>query len=52
MIVEDASQLYNKKDLIFFLTQLSTYLKAGITLNEGMKILTTQMNKNKNLLSY
>ena len=34
------------KDLIFFLTQLSTYLKAGITLNEGMKILTTQM-KNK-----
>ena len=35
------------KDLIFFLTQLSTYLKAGITLNEGMKILTTQ-TKNKN----
>ena len=38
----------SKKDLIFFLTQLSTYLKAGITLNDGMKILTTQMNKNKN----
>ena len=38
----------SKKDLIFFLTQLSTYLKDGITLNDGMKILTTQMNKNKN----
>lgn len=42
------SREMSKKDLIFFLTQLSTYLKAGITLNEGMKILTTQMNKNKN----
>ena len=42
------SREMSKKDLIFFLTQLSTYLKAGITLNDGMKILTTQMNKNKN----
>ncbi len=41
------SREMSKKDLIFFLTQLSTYLKAGITLNEGMKILTTQMKKNK-----
>ncbi len=40
------SREMSKKDLIFFLTQLSTYLKAGITLNEGMKILTSQM-KNK-----
>lgn len=34
------------KDLIFFLTQLSTYLKAGITLVESLKILTNQF-KNK-----
>lgn len=31
------------KDLIFWLTQLSTYLKAGIKLNEAIKILNTQM---------
>lgn len=30
------------KDLIFFLTQLSTYLKSGITLVESLKILTRQ----------
>lgn len=35
------------KELIFFLTQLSTYLKAGITLNDSIKILTKQMAKNK-----
>ena len=35
------------KDLIFLLTQLSTYLKAGITLNESMRILTAQMAKKK-----
>ena len=35
------------KDLIFWLTQLSTYLKAGLTLNESVKILTTQMKGNK-----
>ena len=35
------------KDLIFLLTQLSTYLKAGITLNEAMRILTAQMAKKK-----
>lgn len=33
------------KDLIFWLTQLSTYLKAGLTLNESVKILTNQMSK-------
>ena len=36
------------KSLVFWLTQLSTYLKAGITLNEAMKILTQQLNKKKN----
>ena len=35
------------KDLIFFLTQLSTYLKSGITLVESLKILARQYNKNK-----
>lgn len=33
------------KDLIFWLTQLSTYLKAGITLSEAVKILAKQMGK-------
>lgn len=36
-----------QKDLIFFLTQLSTYIKAGIPLVEAMNILTKQF-KNKN----
>lgn len=34
------------KDLIFFITQLSTYIKAGIPLVEALKILTRQF-KNK-----
>ena len=43
---------YNRKkikvrDLIFFCAQLSTYLKAGITLVEALKILSRQF-KNKN----
>ena len=33
------------KDLIFFLTQLSTYLKAGITLVESLKILAKQFKQ-------
>lgn len=33
------------KDLIFWLTQLGTYLKAGITLTEAIKILSKQMDK-------
>lgn len=33
------------KDLIFFLTQLSTYLKAGITLVEALKILSRQFKQ-------
>ncbi len=36
-----------RKDLIFFLTQLSTYIKSGIPLVESMNILTRQF-KNKN----
>ncbi len=33
------------KDLIFFLTQLSTYIKAGIPLVDSLKILTNQFPK-------
>jgi len=35
------------KDLIFWLTQLSTYIKAGLTLNDSIKILNTQMKGSK-----
>ncbi len=35
------------KDLLFWLTQLSTYIKSGITLTESIKILNNQMGKNK-----
>ena len=35
------------KDLIFFVTQLSTYLKSGITLVESLKILSRQYKKKK-----
>jgi len=37
------------KDLIFFITQLLTYIKAGITLTEAMRILEKQFVKNKNM---
>ncbi|MCI8394004.1 MAG: type II secretion system F family protein [Bacilli bacterium] len=36
------------KDLLFWLTQLSTYIKSGITLTDSIKILNNQMGKNKN----
>ena len=39
----------SKKDLIFWLTQLSTYIKSGIPLTEAMRVLSKQMNKNKNM---
>ena len=42
---KDSSFLGKKmstKDLIFWLTQLSTYIKAGLTLNEAIKVLITQ----------
>lgn len=40
------SKLANK-DLIFFLTQLSTYIKSGIPLVESLKILSKQYKKVK-----
>ena len=36
---------YNKKDLIFFLTQLSTYLKSGIPLIDSIRIFAKQERK-------
>jgi len=51
-LYKDSSLLGKKmsiKDLVFWLTQLSTYLKAGITLNEAVKILSIQMKKNKHI---
>lgn len=35
------------KDLIFFITQLATYLKSGITLTEAMRILEKQLNRKR-----
>ena len=35
------------KDLLFWLTQLSTYIKSGIPLTESVKILNNQMQKKK-----
>ena len=35
------------KDLIFFLTQLSTYIKVGIPLSEALKILSKQFKNKK-----
>ena len=49
-VYKDSSFLGKKmstKDLIFWLTQLSTYLKAGLTLNESIKVLASQMKGNK-----
>ena len=39
---------FKQKDLIFWLTQLSTYLKSGITLTEAMRFLAKQMGKSGN----
>jgi len=40
-----ASDKYSKKELIFFLTQLSTYLKSGIPLIDSIRIFTKQERK-------
>ncbi len=40
------------KDLLFWLTQLSTYIKSGITLTESVKILNNQMRKKKKYRKY
>ena len=38
-----------KKDLVFWLTQLHTYVKAGIPLTDAVKILSNQMGRKKGL---
>ena len=52
-IYGQSSLSFNKKistkDLIFYITQLSTYIKSGITLTEAMRILAKQLSKNRNL---
>ena len=45
--VNSKSNKIKTKDLIFFITQLSTYIKAGIPLVEALKILSRQY-KNAN----
>ena len=41
----DSEKELKTKDLIFWLTQVSTYLKAGLTLNDTIKIMTKQVEK-------
>lgn len=38
----------SNKDLLFWLTQLSTYIKSGIPLTDAVKILNNQMRNKKN----
>ncbi len=40
------------KDLLFWLTQLSTYIKSGLTLTDSVKILNNQMQKKKKYKKY
>ena len=37
------------KNIVFWLQQLSTYLKSGIPLTDSMRILSKQMGKNRNI---
>lgn len=37
------------KNIVFWLQQLSTYLKSGIPLTDAMRILSKQMGRNKNI---
>ncbi len=44
-----ASKKIKIKDIVFWLQQLSTYLKAGIPLTDAMRILSKQMGRNDNI---
>ena len=46
------SRRMSNKDLNFFLTQLSTYIKAGIPLTESMQILSRQNKKKSRKILY
>ncbi|HOB25644.1 MAG TPA: type II secretion system F family protein [Bacilli bacterium] len=43
------SRKISMKNIVFWLDQLSTYLKAGIPLTDAMRILSKQMGKNDNI---
>lgn len=43
----DSEREMKTKDLIFWLTQVSTYLKAGLTINDTFKIMATQAKRDK-----
>lgn len=47
-----SSKKMNAKDLNFFLTQLSTYVKSGIPLVESMEILSRQAKKKNTQMLY
>lgn len=47
-----SSKKMNSKDLNFFLTQLSTYIKSGIPLVESMEILSRQSKKRNTQMLY
>lgn len=44
---DSSSKKMSTKDLSFFLTQLSTYIKAGVTLVEAVKVLSKQGKNTK-----
>ena len=46
------NQRMSMKDLNFFLTQLSTYVKSGIPLVDSMEILSRQVKKNSTKMLY
>ena len=44
-----ANRRISNKNLVFWLDQLSTYIRAGIPLTDAMRILARQMGKNMNI---
>jgi len=52
LAVISTSKKMNSKDLNFFLTQLSTYVKSGIPLVESMEILSRQAKKKNTQMLY
>ncbi len=44
----DSEKPLSTKELIFWLTQVSTYLRAGLTLNDTIKIMTKQASEDSN----
>ncbi len=44
----DKEKEISTKDLIFWLTEVATYLKAGLTLNDTIRLMSTQAKKDTN----